>query len=83
MSLRVTGNVPTASSVLTATKVRVGNEAEKNASVVLPQSNGVNITIINPTTNVNSGESTLTANAPDMFTPLQTPPVQPQAPLVV
>ena len=58
-----------------------GADAQPNAPVTLPQSNGVNITIINPTTNVSgSVEPTkLTANPADSFTPctVAPPPVQP------
>lgn len=46
-----------------------GADAQPNAPVTLPQSNGVNITIINPTTNVSgSAEPTkLTPNPADSF----------------
>jgi len=57
-----------------------GADAQPNAPVTLPQSNGVNITIINPTTNVNgSAEQTkLTPNPADSFTPSTVaPPAQP------
>ncbi len=57
--------------------LRSGAEGQQSASTVLPQSNGVNITIINPTTNVmscpdNAGctaNAKLTPNPPDSFTP--------------
>jgi hypothetical protein len=44
---------------------------QQSSEVALPQSNGVNITIINPTTNVCStaGSEKLTPNPADSFTP--------------
>jgi hypothetical protein len=56
---------------------------QQSPAVTLPQSNGVNITIIDPVTTVGSatGNEKLTANPADSFTPsaTATPPTAPTA----
>jgi hypothetical protein len=63
--------------------VRSGVATPPSPAVTLPQSNGVNITIIDPVTTVGSatGNEKLTANPADSFTPsaTATPPTVPSA----
>jgi hypothetical protein len=68
------------------------NQNQQQSAVMLPQSNGVNINIINPTTNVNSGgngatpaPATIVPNPPDLFvsnnTATTVPPMDASVPL--